>query len=72
MRPAREIRIARCAGVRRIAVVALAVTLLVWPARAVIAAAEPAPLEATAGPRADGPATTATALCVSILASVLI
>jgi len=33
MRPAREIHIARWAGVRRIAVVASAVTLLVWPAR---------------------------------------
>jgi hypothetical protein len=29
MRPARELHIARCAGSRRIAVVALAVTLLV-------------------------------------------
>jgi hypothetical protein len=61
MRPAREIHIVQSAGFRRIAVVALAVTLLVWPAGAVIAAAEPAPLEATAGPKAGGPATTATA-----------
>lgn len=61
MRPAREIHIVQSAGFRRIAVVALAVTLLAWPAGPVIAAAEAAPLAATAGPKADGPATTATA-----------
>jgi hypothetical protein len=59
MRPAREIHTLE-SGFRSIAVVACAVTLVVWPAGAVIVAAEPA-LGATGGPKADGPATTATA-----------